>query len=394
MYTLTLAGILEDQARYGDLDILGNLTLQGAGAGVTIVDGNQLDRVIDIPLAWAEVDISGVTIRNGSVDFPTGVAESPSWLAENGGCILSCATLTLRNSVVTGCRAGRQGGGIYSDRLLELEDTMVRSNQAGEAGGGVFVANSVFETPTPLPTGGSPLATPTPTATPTAFVFFTPTPTPTPSITPTPTATASSLHVPLERPGVIVADNVSPALLTPTVTPTFPVTPIFPPPVAIGATMRDSVIEDNDAPNGGGVYNMGHLALHNVLLRHNRAVDTTELLCCSDGGGLEPSGGGIYSEGMLTLSDSQVVSNTASAYGGGIANNDLGGYSPGTLILERSTVSGNLSHGRGGGIANGILGSVVDFRQDQVWLINSTVSGNAATEVAAASTPGLASSIG
>ena len=49
VYTLTLAGILEDRARYGDLDILDDLTLQGAGAGVTIVDGNQLDRVIDIP---------------------------------------------------------------------------------------------------------------------------------------------------------------------------------------------------------------------------------------------------------------------------------------------------------------------------------------------------------
>jgi hypothetical protein len=60
-----------------------------------------------------------VTIRNGSVDFPAGGTEIPSWLAENGGCILSLATLTLRNSVVTGCRAGRQGGGIYSDRLLE-----------------------------------------------------------------------------------------------------------------------------------------------------------------------------------------------------------------------------------------------------------------------------------
>ena len=146
-------------------------------------------------------------------------------------------------------------------------------------------------------------------------------------------------------------------------TPTVTSTPIYPPAVAGGATMRDSVIEDNDAPNGGGVYNRGQLALYNVLLRHNRAVDTAELLCCSDGGGLEPSGGGIYSEGLLTLSDSQVISNTASAlYGGGIRQQRFRGRLhsfQGLLILEGSTVSGNMSHGRGGGIANGTLDYVV-----------------------------------
>ena len=142
--------------------------------------------------------------------------------------------------------------------------------------------------------------------------------------------------------------------------------------------MRDSVIEDNDAPNGGGVYSRGHLALYNVLVRHNRAVETAEMLCCSDGVGLEPSGGGVYSAGVLTLFDSQVVSNTASVYGGGITNNGSGGYSSGTLILEDSTVSDNVSHGRGGGIANGTPDLAYEYRQEQLWLINSTVSGNVA----------------
>ena len=142
--------------------------------------------------------------------------------------------------------------------------------------------------------------------------------------------------------------------------------------------MRDSVIENNDAPNGGGVYSRGHLALYNVLVRHNRAVETAEMLCCSDGVGLEPSGGGVYSAGVLTLFDSQVVSNTASVYGGGITNNGSGGYSSGTLILEDSTVSDNVSHGRGGGIANGTPDLAYEYRQEQLWLINSTVSGNVA----------------
>lgn len=375
VYTLTLAGILEDQARFGDLDILNDLSLEGAGAGVTVVDGNQLDRVIEIPWSSSEVDISGVTIRNGSVDFPTSVGEGLPWLVENGGCILSLASLTVRNSVVTGCRAGREGGGIYSEWLLALENTMVLSNQAGEAGGGVYVSAMV-----PIITL-TPTAYPTPTPpfwfTPTPVPWGTPTPTPAPWITPTPTPAPWVTSTPTPAPWITLTPTPVPGVTsTPTIVSEPTVAPTYPSQVADGVIMRDSVIEDNGAPNGGGVYSRGHLALHNVLLRHNRAYYTEG--CCSDDVGLEPSGGGIYSEGVLTLSDSQVISNTASAYGGGIANNASVGYSSGTLILEGSTVSGNMSHGKGGGIANGTRDSAYDFRQEQFWLINSTVSGNVA----------------
>src|SRR5262249_39929455 len=48
MYTLSIPDPFEDQAATGDLDITDDLTLTGAGAGSTIVDGGQLDRVFDI----------------------------------------------------------------------------------------------------------------------------------------------------------------------------------------------------------------------------------------------------------------------------------------------------------------------------------------------------------
>ena len=416
VYTLTLAGILEDWSRYGDLDILGVLTLQGAGAEVTIIDGNQLDRVIDLSWSPVELEISGVTIRNGNVDFPAGLRDDLPRLAENGGCVRNLGALTLRDSVVAGCRAGRKGGGIYTEGVLDLQRIEVRSNQAGEAGGGIFVAAvapvvTLTSTPFPLPTTW-PSPTVTPTWTPFAFV------------TSTPTATPGALPVSSEQIEVSVGLTVSPVPATPT--PRF--TPVNPPPVAVGATIRDSVIEDNLAPHGGGVYNTDQLALDRVLLSHNWAVDSTAPLCCSDGGGLEPSGGGIYSEGRLTLSDSQVISNTASGQGGGlvnwliaesyrsdfagnragsdgggifnlkwlslndsmvrnnvaedlgggIANNDLGGYYSGTIYLEGSTVSGNTSHSKGGGIANGTPDFVNEYRLEQVWLTNSTVSDNVA----------------
>ena len=43
-YTLTLPGADEDGNATGDLDIRSDLALHGAGSGVTIIDGNQLDR--------------------------------------------------------------------------------------------------------------------------------------------------------------------------------------------------------------------------------------------------------------------------------------------------------------------------------------------------------------
>src|SRR5438105_616173 len=44
-YTLTLAGANEDYAATGDLDIRGDMTISGAGADTTIIDGGGLDRV-------------------------------------------------------------------------------------------------------------------------------------------------------------------------------------------------------------------------------------------------------------------------------------------------------------------------------------------------------------
>jgi len=64
VFTLLLHGVDEDAALRGDLDLAGELTLRGAGAGLTIIDGGGLDRVIDV-LPGARVEISGVTIRGG-----------------------------------------------------------------------------------------------------------------------------------------------------------------------------------------------------------------------------------------------------------------------------------------------------------------------------------------
>ena len=85
-YTLTIAGANEDASATGDLDIKSNLNIIGSGSRGTIIDGNSLDRVIEV--LSGKVNISGVTIRHG-------MASTGGGLLNNGG------RLTLSSVVVT-----------------------------------------------------------------------------------------------------------------------------------------------------------------------------------------------------------------------------------------------------------------------------------------------------
>ncbi len=71
-YALSIAGNLEDNALQGDLDVLGSVTINGAGAGNTTVNGSDLDRVFDV---WpgSTVVFSGLTITNGFAGTGAGI---------------------------------------------------------------------------------------------------------------------------------------------------------------------------------------------------------------------------------------------------------------------------------------------------------------------------------
>jgi len=101
-YTLSVTGSGEDAAFIGDLDITDDLTIIGGGsATTTIIDGGALDRVFHI-LIGSTVDISGVTIRNGS--------------SVVGAGILNSGTLTLTNTTVVS-NSGGKGGGIANTHV-------------------------------------------------------------------------------------------------------------------------------------------------------------------------------------------------------------------------------------------------------------------------------------
>jgi CSLREA domain-containing protein len=79
-HTLSISGAGEDANATGDLDITDDLTITGVGTTSTVIDGAGIDRVFST-LSGATVEMTGVTVRNGT-------------MAEGGG-IYNSGTATL-----------------------------------------------------------------------------------------------------------------------------------------------------------------------------------------------------------------------------------------------------------------------------------------------------------
>jgi CSLREA domain-containing protein len=123
-YMLTRGGALEDEGKFGDLDISDDLTFTGGGAEETIIDDNAVDRVLHIVNANATVEISGVTIQNGNLPY-----------ADQGAGIHNVGTLTLSDSIVKDNSTTDKGGGIYNGGTLNLSDSTISTNSAYSGGG-------------------------------------------------------------------------------------------------------------------------------------------------------------------------------------------------------------------------------------------------------------------
>ena len=181
-FSLTSGFAGENGNATGDLDVHSSLTLSGAGAGTTVLDGHNNDRVLDI-FAGSTVTVQDVTISGGHT--PSGGPGSPNVGAdgtgvartggagtpgESGGGIRSDGALTVVDSVITGNTTGNggvgghgqggtgatggatggtggsgtggnggsggQGGGVFSSGALTLLRTRVSSNTTGSGGNG------------------------------------------------------------------------------------------------------------------------------------------------------------------------------------------------------------------------------------------------------------------
>jgi CSLREA domain-containing protein len=157
-YTLTITGRDEDTAATGDLDITANLIISGTGSGMTVIDGNGLDRVIHVPLSTTVVSISGITIQHGDAGISDGgglynlgtlhladsavisntaVTSGTVRFYAGGGGIRNEGNMTVIACTVNGNTTGLIGGGISSGGALTLTNSIVAYN-AGTSTGGVF----------------------------------------------------------------------------------------------------------------------------------------------------------------------------------------------------------------------------------------------------------------
>lgn len=113
-----------------DIEIYKRLTLIGAGAETTIIDGNFADRVFQI---GAKTTISDVTIQHGknvttsSIIFDTG-----------GGAILNGGELTIQNSVLLENSTVGTGGAIFNYGELTIDNTEILTNTTDSIGGGIY----------------------------------------------------------------------------------------------------------------------------------------------------------------------------------------------------------------------------------------------------------------
>ncbi|MBI2612881.1 CSLREA domain-containing protein [Candidatus Kaiserbacteria bacterium] len=135
-YTLSIVGTGEDLNATGDLDITDDLTVSGAGAATTIIDGGGIDRVLTV-FSGVTVLIDAVTIQNGDPEAGAGA-----------GGVLNAGTLTLTKSIVTDNTGENFGGGILNTGTLTLTDTTVSDNillgsNTSGGGGGIFSSGTL-----------------------------------------------------------------------------------------------------------------------------------------------------------------------------------------------------------------------------------------------------------
>ena len=160
-YELSIANSAgqENGSNQGDLDLTGaghTITIQGAGAAATIIDGGKLDRVFQI-FGGVTAVLSGLTIQNGVAQDGGTAGAMPGTEGSFGGGILNLGTATLNDVVVQNCLAAggfgtngtagnvaaaaggglsALGGGIFNSGTLMLIASAVIDNTAEGGKGG------------------------------------------------------------------------------------------------------------------------------------------------------------------------------------------------------------------------------------------------------------------
>ncbi len=111
-----------------EVDVSGDILVQGSGPGQTIVDGNGLGRCFVLH-PGAVVD--GMTLRGGQAPFGF------TAILGDGGAVLCELGGTVRNCVIEDSAATGRGGGVSLLGGGLVEDCVIESNHSELSGGGV-----------------------------------------------------------------------------------------------------------------------------------------------------------------------------------------------------------------------------------------------------------------
>jgi hypothetical protein len=128
-YNLTIVGAGENASKTGDLDLLTDLTINGADAATTVIDANGLDRVVEASnpyLTNPVVTLKNLTIRGGSAN------------GDGGGFLASNSKVSLENVTFTSNSSTADGGGLRTlYGSVSITNTRFLNNIAGGSGGGL-----------------------------------------------------------------------------------------------------------------------------------------------------------------------------------------------------------------------------------------------------------------
>jgi large repetitive protein len=305
-YPISRPATQPNDIRTGDLDVLDELTISGAGSASTIISGGRLDRVFEVSSSGG-VSINDVTIRAGS--HP----QSGAGILNSGN-----GSLTLLRSVVLNNSAAKFGGGIANAEggAVQLRPgTRLSGNSAGEAGSavanlasGTIAINGVKVTSNSSTLGG-------------AAIVNT-------GISP------NEGRVNLVR--ATVASNVAGSGTNP------------------GGGISNSgdgslrvdgstISENRSADSGGGIANPGRGTVE--VVNSKIAGNKSE----ADGGGISNAG-----QGMLTVASSTFSNNATAGDGGGIQSAEKAGVS-----IIGSSFTGNSALDGGGIHTSGDAGAIV-----------------------------------
>ena len=158
-YSLSLPGDNEEAALTGDLDLTGEVAIEGVAAADTIIRSAVLDRVFHV-LAGVQATFTNLTIRDGEETLLGGgglkaeagsqVQISSSWIISNtapgGGGISNAGSMTITLSTIANNNGAPFSGGAMITNptgVTALINSTIRDNQA-MAGGALSTFNGHF----------------------------------------------------------------------------------------------------------------------------------------------------------------------------------------------------------------------------------------------------------